>query len=587
MNRTLFDRRPGAELAQSDLQRPLPGGDTTRVGRRLTMLGLAFAIGFTALAVRVVHLSKPDLGRGMAAEAATIDVAPELPAKWRRRTSITDRDGQLLAVDLPTQALSIETRKVRRPVRLSRQLAEALGDTTAEEVQERLAKARGVLWLRWRLTPDQVAAIMAVGDPAIVLVPAVTRSYPTGALTAHAVGFMDSERQGRAGLERGVQDQLLDPDMPPVQSSIHLGVQHVMRSELARAIDTFSAIGGAALVMDIHNGEILSMVSLPDFDANVRSSMRQDAFFNRATYGRYEMGSTFKTFTAALALEAGKRLSDGYDATDPIKVGRFRIRDHHARKRWMTVAEIFKYSSNIGAAKMAVDIGTEAQQDLLRSIGLLDRPTLEIPEVVSPQLPHRWNELETMTIAFGHGLSVSPLQLVAAIGAMVNGGNHVEPTLLKRSAENPATVRRAISRRTSDNIRKLLRLVVADGTGRSAAAPGYMVGGKTGTAEKAIAKGYARKRLITSFVAAFPMQAPRYVVFAMLDEPQGTKETFNYITAGWNAAPTVGRMIPRIAPLLGVVPVDEQDGEILRAMALPPSADPLARKQKGARDATL
>ncbi|MDF1722674.1 MAG: penicillin-binding protein 2 [Minwuia sp.] len=587
MNRTLFDRRPGAELTQSDLQRSLPGGDITRVRRRLTMLGLAFAIGFTALAVRVVQLSKPDLGQGMAVQAATVDVAPELPAKWRRRTSITDRDGQLLAVDLPTQALSIETRKVRRPARLSRQLAEALGDTTPEEVQARLARAKGVLWLRWRLTPDQVAAVMAVGDPSIDLVPSVTRSYPTGPLTAHVVGFMDSERQGRAGLERGVQESLLDPDMPAVRSSIHLGVQHVVRTELAQAMEKFSAIGGAALVMDIHNGEILSMVSLPDFDANLRSSMRQDAFFNRATYGRYEMGSTFKTFTAALALEGGKRLSDGYDATDPIKVGRFRIRDHHAKKRWMTVAEIFKYSSNIGAAKMAVDIGTAAQRDLLGSIGLLDRPALEIPEVVSPQLPYRWNELETMTIAFGHGLSVSPLQLVAAMGAMVNGGNYVEPTLLKRSPDNPATIRRVIAPRTSDNLRKLLRLVVADGTGRSAAAPGYMVGGKTGTAEKAIAKGYARKRLITSFVATFPMHAPRYVVFAMLDEPKGTKETFNYITAGWNAAPTVGRMIPRIAPLLGVVPVDEMDPEILRAMALPPSADPEARKKKGGRDATL
>lgn len=587
MNRTLFDRSPGTELAQSDLQRKLPGSDITRVRRRLTMLGIAFAIGFTALSARVIHLSKPDLGSGMAAEAATVAVAPELPAKWRTRSEITDRDGQLLAVDLPTHALSIETRKVRKPDRLAWRLAAALGDTTPARVLERLEKTQGALWLRWRLTPDQVAAVMRVGDPAISLVPTVTRSYPNGRLTAHVVGFMDSERQGRAGLERGVEDQLLDPSNPPVETSIHLGVQHAVRAELAQAVRTFSAIGGAALVMDVTNGEILSMVSLPDFDANLRESLREDAFFNRATYGRYEMGSTFKTFTAAMALEAGKRLSDSYDATDPIRFGRFRIRDHHARKREMTVAEIFKFSSNIGAAKMAVDVGTDGQRKFLGSLGLLERLEIEIPELVSPQLPYRWGELETMTIGFGHGLSVSPLHLATAMGAMVNGGNLIEPTLLKRSLDNPATQRRVISGTTSDSIRKLLRLVVADGTGRSAAAQGYVVGGKTGTAEKAIEKGYARKRLITSFVGVFPMHAPRYVVLAMLDEPQGTKETSNYMTAGWNAAPTVGRIIRRVAPLLGVAPVDELDPEILHALALPPSADPFAKKAKGGRDATL
>ncbi|WP_417513931.1 peptidoglycan D,D-transpeptidase FtsI family protein [Minwuia sp.] len=575
MSRTLFDPNPSAELTGRDLKRQMPTGDATRVRRRLGMLAFAFAIGFTALSVRTIQLSHP---MDAIASISTATAAPAMVSAtrqqpfWSKRAAITDRRGNLLAVDLPTRALMVHRRRVKDPVALAVRLADALGERTPDAIAERLAAGRSSVFLRRRLTPGQVAALYEVGDPALELLPTVTRNYPAGSLTAHIVGFLDVEHQGRAGIERGLQEKLIGGNTDAVQLSVDLGVQHVVRKELQASIDTFSAIGGAAIVLDVDNGEVVSLVSLPDFDANRREAVREDAFFNRATYGRYEMGSTFKAFTTAMALEIGdRRLTDGYDATHPIKFGRFTIRDHHAKARWMTVAEIFKYSSNIGAAKMAVDIGTEAQQRFLGSLGLLDRSPIELNEVVSPQPPARWRELETMTIAFGHGLAVSPMQLASAMAAMVNGGRYVTPTLLKRGPDNPATEREIMSEATSASLRKLLRLVVAEGTGRKAQAPGYVVGGKTGTAEKAIGrgKGYSRKRMITSFAAAFPMHAPRYVVLVVLDEPKGTKETFGYATAGWTAAPTIGRIIPAIAPILGIMPVATDDAMVAETLSLP------------------
>ena len=582
MSRTLFDPTPAAEITGRDLKSRLPSGDAARVRRRLALLAGAFAIGFVALSVRTVQLSLPDIPLVAEAQAAPAPVAAavseDLP--WRKRASIVDRNGRLLAVDLPTHTLMVHNRRVKSVDRLSQKLAVALGDDPAN-IKARLESTRASVILRRRLTPQQIAGLYRVGDPAIELLPTVARNYPAGPLTAHVVGFLDAEHRGRAGMERGQETRLSDPGAGPVTLAIDLGVQHVVHRELKRAIDTFSAIGGAAVVMDVNTGEVVSMVSLPDFDANRREPVREDAFFNRATYGRYEMGSTFKAFTTAMALEIGQLgLTDGYDATKPIRFGRFTIRDYHAKARWMTVAEIFKYSSNIGAAKMAVDVGTDAQRRFLGSLGLLDRSPVELPEVIDPQPPARWKELETMTIAFGHGLAVSPMQVAAAMSAMVNGGRYIEPTLLRRGPENPAVEREVVSAATSEKLRKLFRLVVSDGTGGKAAAPGYVVGGKTGTAEKPRAGGYARKSLITSFAGIFPMHDPKYVVLVMLDEPKGTKETWNYATAGWNAAPTVGRIIPDIAPILGVQPVSPDDPDVIEAMALPPNAQRTERRNE-------
>jgi cell division protein FtsI (penicillin-binding protein 3) len=290
-------------------------------------------------------------------------------------------------------------------------------------------------------------------------------------------------------------------------------------------------------------------------------SVRSGQRFNRASLGVYELGSTFKVFTAAMALEYGVvKMSSGYDATKPLRVGRFTIRDFHAKKRWLSVPEIFMYSSNIGAAKMARDVGGEAQREFFSQLGMLRAATIELPEVGAPIIPSPWRPVNTMTIGYGHGIAVSPLQLVAGVAAMVNGGLVYRTTLIRSDAK-PVPGKRIISKRTSDEMRRLMRLVVAKGTGGNAAALGYVVGGKTGTADKSGRGGYRGSGLIASFVAAFPMQAPRYVVLVVLDEPRG-----NRTTGGWVAAPVVRRVIERAAPLLGVLPVDEDAPKILQAL---------------------
>ncbi len=323
-------------------------------------------------------------------------------------------------------------------------------------------------------------------------------------------------------------------------------------------MQTFKSVGAAGVIMDVRTGELIAMVSLPDFDPNEPGAAPDDARFNRVTLGVYEMGSTFKIFNTAMALEAGSTsLAGGYDASHPIQIARFTITDYHAQKRWLSVPEIFMYSSNIGSVRMALDAGTPAQRSFLDRLGMLKPVKLELPEVGRPHIPMPWRPINTMTISFGHGISVSPLHLVAGTAAVVNGGIYVPPTVLKREPGEVPPGERVLSLKTSESMRKLFRLVVEQGTGREAAVPGYMVGGKTGTAEKAGRGGYREKALISSFVAAFPINDPEYVVLVMLDEPQGTKATHGFATAGWTAAPTTGRIIGRVGPLLGMMPVDE------------------------------
>ncbi|MFQ5939754.1 MAG: peptidoglycan D,D-transpeptidase FtsI family protein, partial [Alphaproteobacteria bacterium] len=391
---------------------------------------------------------------------------------------------------------------------------------------------------------------------------AVRRVYPQGRLVAHVVGFTDIDGHGLAGMERTFEAELRQAAVGPLALAIDMRFQQVLREELARSMAEFQAVGAAGVVLDARSGEVLAMVSLPDFDPH-RPPNEPEARFNRASLGVYEMGSVFKVFTTAIALDSGVvRLTDGYDATRPIRVQRYLIRDFHPKKRWLTVPEIFVYSSNIGAAKMALDVGTDRQRAFLGKLGLLQPSALELLEVASPIVPFPWREINTMTIGFGHGLAVSPVQLAAAFAAIVNGGIMRPPTLLARENRPPPAGRRVISPKTSAWMRQLLRLVVTHGTGRKAAAAGYLVGGKTGTGEKAGPGGYRRRALLSSFAAAFPIHAPRYVVLAMLDEPKGTPETFGYATGGWTAAPTAGRIIARLGPLAGIRPLDDDSDPV-------------------------
>jgi cell division protein FtsI (penicillin-binding protein 3) len=364
------------------------------------------------------------------------------------------------------------------------------------------------------------------------------------------------ENQGLAGIEYSFEDRLTGAGAAagPLVLTIDLGVQEAVRSELAHAVERFRATGGTGLVLDARSGAILAMASLPDFDPNRYRLAPARARFNRNTQGTYELGSLFKLFAVAMALDAGVvDIGGGYDATQPLEIGRHRIRDFHAKRRWLSVPEIMAFSSNIGAAKMANELGAERQRAYFTRLGLLDRYPIRLPEVGDPQVPSPWRPINTVTAAYGHGIAVSPLQVADAAAAAICAAPPHRAHLVQGSAwsaDGPPSV----SAETAAKLRWLLWLTVAEGTGKQAAVPGYLIGGKTGSADKAGRRGYRDGGLLASFVAAFPIDQPRYVVLVTLDEPKGDASTYNQAHGGWTAAPTVGRIIGRIGPLLGLPP---------------------------------
>ena len=521
---------------------------------RLMVAGALFTAAFTVIGIRVIDVSvfsentEPRYTRSIAKDE-----------KHNGRADIVDRNGVLMATSLSTASLFANPRLVLDPEQAALKLATALPDIDVKVIEQKLRSNRGFVWLKRHLTPRQQYAVNRLGIPALNFQREARRMYPMGSLAAHALGFTDIDNKGLTGIERYF-DKELRTRQDNMALSIDVRVQHVLEHELGVAMKKFSAIGAAGLVMDVTTGEVVAMSSLPSFDPNQPNAIAQDLRFNRTTLGVYEMGSTFKIFTTAMALDAGTvSLHGGYDATNPIRVARFTIRDFHAKKRWLSVPEIFMYSSNIGTVKMALDVGIPGHRNFLTTIGMMKPVAIELSETGSPLSPNRWREINSMTISFGHGLAVSPLHLVAGVSAMVNGGIYRTPTLIRRNPSETPVGKRVITAETSAKMRRLMRLVVKNGTGRNAAAPGYLVGGKTGTAEKVSGRGYKKKALISSFVAAFPMHKPRYVVLAMLDEAKGTKETFGYATGGWVAAPVVGAVVRRIAPVLGMRPIKETD----------------------------
>jgi cell division protein FtsI (penicillin-binding protein 3) len=404
-----------------------------------------------------------------------------------------------------------------------------------------------------------------LGVPGLGFVEEYRRVYPVGATACHVVGHVDTDNRGLAGIEQFIDENpqlsMASAGGESVALSLDLGVQHVLHEELAAAIATYRAKAAAGIVIDVHSGEVVGMASLPDYDPNRREQALDKDRLNRINSGVYEMGSVFKVFTVASALDARTvNLRSSYDASAPIHVASFTIDDFHGKKRRLTVPEIFIYSSNIGAAKMALDLGGERQRAYLTKLGLLARARTELGDSASPIVPARWENLTTMTIAFGHGLSVTPIQLASAMMPLVNGGIAVPLTFLPRSREEGMSIgTRVLRRETSEAMLSLLRLNVLKGTGKRAEAEGYRVGGKTGTAEKVVGRHYSTSALLTTFLAAFPTDAPEYVVLVMLDEPQRVAASKNEATAGVNAAPTAGRIIKRIASILGVAPKLDDD----------------------------
>ena len=521
---------------------------------RLVATSALFLIAFAVIGARMLDVSL--LERGPSRPVASPQTAPD--GLEMERADIADRNGVLLASSLPTVSLHARPDDLRNAKvdveTAAAKLVEALPDLDLEETIERLNSSRQFVYLKRNLTPRQQYDVNALGIPGLLFEKGERRIYPHGNLVSHVVGMTDVDNKGIAGIEKRFENALRESH-EPLGLSIDIRLQTIVRNELARSVEEFSAVGGTGMVMDVRSGEMLAMVSLPDFDPNDPPPVTDPSMFNRATKGAYEMGSTFKLFNTAMALDNGRAtLNSTYDATKPLVFAGHTIHDDHALNRWATIPEILIHSSNIGSARMALEAGTETQRAFMAKIGMLAPPSIELPEVGAPQVPNPWREINTVTIAFGHGLSVTPLQLLSGVSTLVNGGEYHQPTLLARAPDEPTPGIRIIKPKTSEQMRGLMRLVVTDGTGKKADVPGYEVGGKTGTAEKASGGGYRKKAVLSSFVAAFPMDNPRYAVVMMIDEPQATKDTHGFITAGWTAAPAVSRVIAQIAPLMGLMP---------------------------------
>lgn len=503
------------------------------------------------------------------------------------RASIIDRNGQILAISLPVAQLYANPIEIIDPNDVAQKLKSILPNLNLEKTTQRLSSKKQFVYIARDISPKQEIDINNLGIPGIYFESGERRHYPLGRLAAHILGSVDIDDHGIAGIEKYLDQRLMN-DHSSLRLSIDTHVQTAVQEEVEAAMQTFQAEAACGIIMDVHTGEILAMVSLPDYDANFFNKAPPNQRFNRATNGMYEPGSTFKLQNAAMALEVGGiHIWDRF-ATAPVRVGRFTIHDlktdHFAP--YLSLPEVLAYSSNPASAHIALDVGGEKQRAWLQRMGFLARVPIELPEAGRPLVPsaRNWGISTIMTVAFGHGIAQSPLAIVRGTAATVNDGYLIRPTLLSRQDEtippviiDPTSSRtdipdgeKVISDKNSLILRKILRLDVTQGTGKNAEVPGYFVGGKTGTSEK-VGKGggYLKHVNVSAFTAVFPMNNPRYAVYVMLDSPKPTKFTHGWTTAGWNAAPTVSKIIARIGPMLGLFPDIKNAGRIDNELSIP------------------
>ena len=535
---------------------------------RLLLAAGGFGVLFIAVVIKLAgatiivpmqprHVAQlPPAVPDMAPEAGA-DTPPTRDPTPHTRAMIVDRNGEILALSLPTSGLYANPKEMIDPADAAAKLKRILPRLDIETVRARLGSGKGFVYLARNISPAEQLAINTLGIPGVYFQATERRRYPQGRVAAHVVGGVDVDAHGVAGVERFF-DQRLREDPEPLRLSIDVRVQAAVRDELSKSMQEFHAIGACGIVMDVRTGEVIAMVSLPDFDANKAGEARPEERFNRAVTGMYEPGSTFKLQTAAMALDSGvAHLWSVFDAGHDIKIGRFTISDFQGKHRPLMLPEVIAYSSNLGAAHMAQQVGAERQRSWLSAMGMFTRVGIELPEQGQPivQKAENWKEIATMTVGFGHGIAVSPLHVVRGTAAIANGGIVLRPTILApEPGMTPRTGTRVMQQATSDTLRKLMRLVVTDGYGKPADVPGYFVGGKTGTAEKTAGHGYQKHANVSAFMSVFPMNAPKYAVYFMLDEPKGNASTGGYSTAGAVSAPGAGRIIARIGPMLGLMP---------------------------------
>ncbi len=526
---------------------------------RIQLVALAFAGLFLLFIGRLAYFgTKPDprAMRSEPAEAVTIS-----------RPDIVDRNGELLAKDVKVMSVYAEPRRIIDKDEATELITAILPDLNADELRKKLGSRKGFVWVKREVTPEQRREIFHLGLPGIGFLPVNKRVYPNGPLAAHTLGFTNSDNRGIAGIEKYIDGQGLDAlnaagfdvrpeDLKPIALSLDMRATHALRDELEEGLKRFHAKSAAAAVLNVNTGEVIAAASLPDFDPNDPVQALKPDTIDQLTVGVHEMGSTFKAFTIAMALQSGKvNLDTRVDVSHPLRAGHMFIHDFEPQHHPITVPQIFTYSSNIGAAKLALMVGVKGHQAFLRKMGQLARMQTELPEGADPILPRHWSDVSTMTIAFGHGLAVAPLQAMMGVAALVNGGYLITPTFLKRPRGFDKTKEpHVVSEATSEALRYIMRLNAIIGTAKKANIPGYFVGGKTGTADKVINGRYSKHRVFTTFMAVVPADKPRYLFMTVMDDPKGLKQDGGWNTSAYNSGYITGRLIERICPLLDYPP---------------------------------
>ena len=535
-------------------------------GGRIRQLALILCLAYAGIGAKLIKL-------GLSSEPPqTLKVAVDQAASGAR-PDLLDRNGQVLATDVRTLSVFAEPRRIIDKDEAVELITAVLPDVNAKELRERLSSKKGFVWVKRQVTPKEQQEIFHLGLPGVGFVPENKRVYPNGPIGAHVIGFVDKDNIGIAGMEKYLDQQSLtdphvagftvDPDsLKPVRLSLDLKATHALRDELEAGLEKYQAKAGAGAIMDVNTGEIIALESLPDYDPNDPPDMTKESSkdkINRVNVGVYEMGSTFKAISISMALDSGKvNLGSRIDARDSLRYGRFTIHDFHATHRVLTVPEVFTHSSNIGTARMALMVGVQGHQAFLRKMGQLDRLRTELPESAEPLVPKRWTELNTMTIAFGQGLNVAPIQALMAVAALVNGGHMIVPTFLTRNeADAMASSHRVVSEQTSESMRYLMRSNATHGSASFANIEGYYVGGKTGTADKIIHGHYSQDKVFTTFMAITPADKPKYLYMVLYDQPQAVAGDGGYHTAAHNAGRVAGLLIRRVQPLEGVAPASQ------------------------------
>ena len=523
--------------------------------QRLHIVIIVFILSFLLVSIKLIKVTASDTVISKVGFAKVVN----------GRNEIVDRNGVLLAVDLDIVSVYANPKILYDPIHTAKKLIEIFPELKDKNLAKMLQSDKSFVWIKRNITPKQQYLVNSLGMPGLEFEKGTKRIYTQGSLFSHVLGYVDTDGNGIAGIEKQFDERLHDKRSGKLQLSLDTRVQSIVHDEMIRSIKEFNAKGGVGIVMDATNGELISLVSMPDFDPHHPNKANQVSLFNQFSLGVYEIGSIMKSFTIAMAIDSkAVSLNDVYYVKAPIKASRFVIHDYKPKFSYLSVPQVFMHSSNIGTAMISLEVGGTKQRKFLRDFGFFDDLSVELPEKGQPMYPSEknWSNISTMTISFGHGIAITPLHFVRASTSLVNGGYVCEPTLLLRDkVQDDKPVTRVISEDTSMTMRKLMRLTVEHGSGKKANSKGYLVGGKTGSAEKSKRGGYSKSEKLSSFFSAFPINDPKYVTLIILDDPRPNAQT-PYTGGGWTAAPLTGRIISRIAPILNVRPIDHNDPKI-------------------------